>query len=55
MKLNTIEVTSCFLGCLSGVTVDFILQGCDAMSLGYRLLMLQSTVVVWQCEQLIVQ
>jgi len=55
MKLNTIEVASLFLGFLSGVTVDFILLGCDTTSLGYRLLMLQDTVVVWQCQQLIAQ
>jgi hypothetical protein len=55
LKLNTIEVAIYFLGFLSGVTVDFIRQGCDTMSLAYRLLMLQGTVVVWQCEQLIVQ
>ena len=55
MKLNTVAVASLFLGFLSGVTVDFILPECDTTSLGYRLLILQDTVVVWQCRQLIVQ
>jgi hypothetical protein len=55
MKLHTIEVASRFLGFLRGVLVDFILWGCDTTSLGYMLLMLQDTVVVWQCQQLIVQ
>ena len=55
MKLITIEVASLFVGFLSGVTVDFVLLGCDSTSLGYRLPMLQDAVVVWQCQQPIAQ